>query len=64
MPKAQKVTLKARLQSVQPHQISIAFESIRLRGMSAPERVRVLMHLADLLMLAAGVSTEEYDDER
>jgi hypothetical protein len=32
--------------------------------MSAPERMRVLMHLANLLMLAAGVATEEYDDER
>jgi hypothetical protein len=52
------------LPSAQPHQISIAFESIRLRGMSAPERMRVLMHLANLLMLAAGVATKEYDDER
>jgi hypothetical protein len=32
--------------------------------MSAPERTRVLMHLANLLMLAAGVATKEYDDER
>jgi hypothetical protein len=64
MPKVQKVTLKARLPSAQPRQISIAFESIRLRGMSAPERTRVLMHLANLLMLAAGVATKEYDDER
>jgi len=26
--------------------------------------MRVLMHLANLLMLAAGVATKEYDDER
>jgi hypothetical protein len=63
MTKPQKLSLKARLPSAQPHQISIAFESIRLRGMSAPERMRVLMHLANLLMLAAGVAIKEYDDE-
>jgi hypothetical protein len=32
--------------------------------MSAPERMRVLMHLANLLILAAGVAAKEYDDER
>ncbi len=64
MTKPRKSSLKARLPSAQPHQISIAFESIRLRGMNAPERMRVLMHLANLLMLAAGVATKEYDDER
>jgi len=64
MIKPRKFSLKARLPSVQPQQISIAFESIRLRGMSAPERMRILLHLANLLMLAADVATKEDDDER
>jgi len=63
MIKPRKFSLKARLPSVQPQQISIAFESIRLRGMSAPERMRILLHLANLLMLA-DVATKEDDDER
>ena len=43
--------------------MTIAFESIRLRGMSTPERTRVLMHLANLLMLAAGVAAKGCIDE-
>jgi hypothetical protein len=64
MTMPRKFSLKARLPPTQPHQIKIAFESVRLRGMSAPERMRVLMHLANLLMLVAGVATKECDDER
>ena len=64
MTKAPRFSLQARLPSAQPHQINIAFESIRLRGMNTPERMRVLMQLANLLMLAAGVATQDYDDER
>lgn len=63
MTKPRKFSSKTRLPSAQPHQISLAFESIQLRGMSTPERLRVLMHLANLLMLAAGVATKEDDDE-
>lgn len=48
----------------EPHQMSIAFESNRLRGLPAAERMKVLMDLAHLLMLAAGVAVEEDDDER
>jgi hypothetical protein len=48
-----------------PQQLSIAFDSIRLQGMSPSERAKVLAHLASLLMLAAGAATEEHDhDER
>ena len=38
----------------EPHQMSIAFESSRLHGLPAAERMKVLMDLAYLLMLAAG----------
>ena len=64
MTKSRKTSLKALLPPAHPHQMTIAFESIRLRGMSAPERQRALMHLANLLMLAAGVATKECNDER
>jgi hypothetical protein len=52
------------LTSVQPQQMSIAFESKRLLGMTAAERMKAAMHLATLLMLAAGVAAEENGDER
>ena len=48
----------------EPHQMSIVFESNRVRGLPAAERMKVLMDLAYLLMLAAGVAIEEDDDER
>lgn len=47
-----------------PHQLSIAFDSIQLRGMSPSERARVLAQLARLLMQAAGAATGERDDDQ
>ena len=44
--------------------MSIAFDSIWLRGLTAPERMKALTHLTHLLMLAAGVVSKEDDDER
>lgn len=44
-------------------QLSIAFDSVPLRGMSPTERAKVRAHLAHLLMQAAGVATEERDDD-
>lgn len=46
----------------QPHQLSIALDSISLRGMSPSEREKVLTQLASLLLLAAGAATRECDD--
>jgi hypothetical protein len=46
-----------------PRQLSIAFESIWLRGISQSERAKVLTHLASLLILAAGVADKESDDD-
>lgn len=48
----------------EPRQMRIVFEANGLRGLSTPERTKVLMNLAHLLMLAAGVVVEENDDER
>ena len=47
----------------EPRQMTIAFESNGLRGLSASERSNALMNLAHLLMLAAGAVVEENDDE-
>jgi hypothetical protein len=41
-----------------PRQLSITFDSIRLRGMSQTERAKALARLANLLMQAAGVVVE------
>ena len=49
---------------VEPHQMSIAFESNGLRGLSPAERTKALMNLAHLLMMAAGIVVEENNDER
>lgn len=48
---------------VPPRQINIAFESRRLQGLTAPERLRALTHLTNLLMLAAGLVIEEHNHE-
>jgi hypothetical protein len=51
----QKLTQAA----ISPRQISIAFESIPLQGLTPAERMKALAHLADLIMLAAGIAIEE-----
>jgi hypothetical protein len=45
-------------------QISMAFESTGLIGLTSAERMKVVVQLSRLLMLAAGVAAEERDDER
>ena len=44
------------LSSVAPRQLSIPFDSTRLRGMDPSERRTVLVRLASLLLEAAGVA--------
>jgi len=46
-----------------PRQLSIPFDSGRLRGMSPSERGTALVRLASLLLEAAGVAGGEYDDD-
>jgi hypothetical protein len=46
-----------------PRQLSIVFDSIRLRGMGPSERAKVLAHLVSLLMLAAGAAAGGCDDD-
>lgn len=64
MTKPTRLSTKVSLLPAPPRQMSIAFESIRLFGLSGPDRTKALTHLAHLLMLAAGVAAGERDDER
>jgi hypothetical protein len=49
---------------VQSGQISIAFESMGLLGLTSAQRMKAIIQLSQLLMLAAGVAVKEHDDER
>ena len=46
-----------------PRQLSMALDSVRLRGMSPSERRAVLARLAGLLLEAAGAAVQERDDD-
>lgn len=60
-----KVVVPIRLSPpTAPHQLSIVFGSLLLREMSPSERSKVIAHLARLLIQAAGVTTEEPDNDR
>ena len=47
-----------------PRQLSMALDSVKLRGMSPLERSAALELLARLLMEAAGVAPAETDDDQ
>ena len=64
MSKPRKILRKQAPPPAEPRQMSIAFESQGLRGLSTAERTKALMNLAHLLMLAAGAVIEENADER
>jgi hypothetical protein len=64
MSKPRKVQREQAPSPAEPRQMSIAFESNRLRGLSAAERTKAMLDLAYLLTRAAGVAVEENDDER
>lgn len=49
---------------VQREQISLAFESMSLRGLTKAERTKVIIRLSQVLIQAAGVACQESDDER
>ncbi len=59
--KRRKSRPSPRLQS---GQISIAFESIGLLGLTSAQRMKAVIQLSQLLMLAAGVEVGEHGDER
>jgi hypothetical protein len=51
------------LPSAASRQLSMVLDSVRLRGMSLPERGVVLARLSGLLLEAAGVAVREHDDD-
>ena len=46
-----------------PRQLSMPFDSRKLRGISPTERGTALARLASLLLEAAGVAAGEHDDD-
>ncbi len=48
---------------LQSGQISIAFESIGLLGLTSAQRMKAVIQLSHLLMLAARVEVEGHNDE-
>jgi hypothetical protein len=50
--------------SAVPRQLSIPFDSARLRGMSPPERRAAVTRLASVLLEAASGAAEEADDDQ
>ena len=50
--------------SAAPRQLSMAFDSARLRGMSPAERRVAIARLASLLLEAANIAAEERQDDQ
>jgi hypothetical protein len=44
-------------------QLGMAFDAIRLQGLSPAERARAIAHLGHILILASGVAIAERDDD-
>ena len=47
-----------------PRQLSLALDSVTLRGISPSERTVIIVRLARLLLEAAGIPMRERDDDR
>jgi hypothetical protein len=54
----------AAVPSAVPRQLSIPFDSARLRGMTPSERRIALARLAGLLLEAADIAAEERNDDQ
>ena len=63
MSRPHKIQREQAPPPAEPRQMSIVFESNGLRGLPAADRMKVVMDLACLLMLATGVAVEEDDGE-
>jgi hypothetical protein len=44
-------------------QLSIAFDTIPMRGIAQTERAKIITHLANILLQAASAATEGHDDD-
>jgi hypothetical protein len=47
-----------------PRQLSMMFDTAKLRGLTPPERTVIIVRLARVLLEAAGIPVREQDDER
>lgn len=47
-----------------PRQLSMMFDTAKLRGLTPPERTVIIVRLARVLLEAAGIPVGEQDDER
>ena len=47
----------------EPHQLNLMFDAMRTAGLSSTERRKVALTLAQILMQAAGLAVEEFDDD-
>ena len=45
-------------------QLTLLFDNIRLEGLGSPERDKIILALAQILMQAAGLMVEELDDDK
>ncbi len=50
--------------AVPGRQMNLLFDDSRLEGLSALERNKIVSTLAQILMQAAGVRVEEFDDDK
>ena len=51
--------------AVEPaRQLTLLFDNIRLEGLGSPERDKIILALAQILMQAAGLMVEELDDDK
>jgi hypothetical protein len=45
------------------HQLNLMFDALRTAGLGTAERQKVALALAHILMQAAGLAVEEFDDD-
>ena len=64
MTEPKRTRKRTFLPPVSFRQFNMTFESTGLLGLTSVERMKVITQLSRLLMLAAGMSVEERDDER
>ena len=50
--------------AVPGRQMSLLFDNSRLEGLASAERNKIISVLAQILMQAAGVRVEEFDDDK
>ena len=55
--------LKKLVPLTAPHQLNLMFDTVRTSGLGKAERQKIALALAQILMQAAGLTVEEFDDD-